>query len=191
MTTAIASTVGSSSEVLLLPPSTEWTAHDAVAFWLAQLGFGAQHVAPPWAADFKLPAEEPLAEREAQLRCELAAIEDSLADIGLAAVTAATMPLLAIAKARVARQLGSSATHSEGRQNMLCAYLSLGLLAGLGANALFGWWWADPVAALAIAVVAVREGREAWRGEDSCCAPVGRDAAGDSCVCEPGCAWCD
>jgi divalent metal cation (Fe/Co/Zn/Cd) transporter len=53
---------------------------------------------------------------------------------------------------------------------MLCAYLSLGLLAGLGANALLGWWWADPLTALAIAAVAVREGRNAWRGEDPSCA---------------------
>ena len=80
------------------------------------------------------------------------------------------MPPLAIAKARVGDRLGSSATKSEGRQNLLCAYLSLGLLAGLGANALLGWWWADPITALAIAGVAVREGRGAWRGEDTCCA---------------------
>jgi divalent metal cation (Fe/Co/Zn/Cd) transporter len=90
--------------------------------------------------------------------------------IGLAAFTAATMPPLAIAKARVGAKLNSSATTSEGRQNMLCAYLSLGLLAGLGANALLGWWWADPVTALAIAAIAVREGRDAWRGEDPACA---------------------
>ena len=90
--------------------------------------------------------------------------------IGLAAFTAATMPPLAIAKARVGAKLNSSATTSEGRQNMLCAYLSLGLLAGLGANALLGWWWADPLTALAIAGVAVREGRNAWRGEDPSCA---------------------
>jgi divalent metal cation (Fe/Co/Zn/Cd) transporter len=90
--------------------------------------------------------------------------------IGLAAFTAATMPPLATAKARVAARLNSSATRSEGRQNMLCAYLSLGLLVGLGANALLGWWWADPVTALAIAGVALREGRDAWRGEDSGCA---------------------
>ena len=88
--------------------------------------------------------------------------------IGLAAITLATMPPLAAAKARVAEQLGSSATKSEGRQNLLCAYLSAGLLVGLGANALFGLWWADPVTALAIAGVAVNEGREAWRGE-ACC----------------------
>jgi divalent metal cation (Fe/Co/Zn/Cd) transporter len=90
--------------------------------------------------------------------------------IGLAAFTAATMPPLAIAKARVGAKLNSSATTNEGRQNMLCAYLSLGLLAGLGANALLGWWWADPVTALAIAAIAVREGRDAWRGEDPACA---------------------
>jgi divalent metal cation (Fe/Co/Zn/Cd) transporter len=95
--------------------------------------------------------------------------EASWVGIGLAAVTLATMPPLAVAKARLGERLGSAATRSEGRQNMLCAYLSAGLLAGLLANALLGWWWADPVAALGIAVVALREGREAWRGE-SCCA---------------------
>jgi divalent metal cation (Fe/Co/Zn/Cd) transporter len=88
--------------------------------------------------------------------------------IGLAAVTLAVMPALAAAKARVGERLSSSATKSEGRQNLLCAYLSAGLLAGLGANALLGWWWADPVTALLIAGVAVHEGREAWRGE-ACC----------------------
>jgi divalent metal cation (Fe/Co/Zn/Cd) transporter len=87
--------------------------------------------------------------------------------IGLAAVTAPTMPLLATAKYRVGRALGSSATVSEGAQNMLCAYLSIALLAGLGANALFGWWWADPAAALVIGAVALKEGRDSWQGE--CC----------------------
>ena len=91
--------------------------------------------------------------------------------IGLAAVTLPTMPPLASAKARVGEQLHSSATKSEGRQNMLCAYLSVALLVGLGANALFGWWWADPVTAFVIAGVAVDEGRKAWAGEacDDCC----------------------
>ena len=88
--------------------------------------------------------------------------------IGLAAVTAPTMPLLALAKRRVGRKLGSSATVSEGVQNLVCAYLSLALLFGLGANALLGWWWADPVAALAIAAVALREGVAGWRGS-ACC----------------------
>jgi divalent metal cation (Fe/Co/Zn/Cd) transporter len=98
--------------------------------------------------------------------------EASWIGIGLAALTLVTMPPLAIAKARVGEKLGSSATKSEGRQNMLCAYLSAALLVGLGANALFGLWWADPVTALLIAGVAVKEGRESWRGESCCTAPV-------------------
>ena len=89
--------------------------------------------------------------------------------IGLSAVTLATMPALATAKARVADRLHSHAVRSEGRQNLVCAYLSLALLLGLSANAAFGAWWADPVAALAIAAVAANEGREAWRGEDDHC----------------------
>jgi hypothetical protein len=64
--------------------------------------------------------------------------------------------------------LGSSATVKEASQSQLCAYLSVALLAGLLANALAGWWWADPAAALAIAAVAVREGRASWRGEGCC-----------------------
>jgi divalent metal cation (Fe/Co/Zn/Cd) transporter len=102
--------------------------------------------------------------------------------IGLSVVTLATMPPLAIAKGRLGERLGSSATRSEGRQNMLCAYLSAALLIGLGANALAGWWWADPAAALLIAGVAVREGREAWRGESCCAAPVvGDHVSHDNC----------
>lgn len=88
--------------------------------------------------------------------------------IGLALVTAPTMPLLARAKRRVGSRLGSAATVQEGAQNMICAYLSLALLVGLLANALAGWWWADPGAALVIAAVAVREGVESWRGEGCC-----------------------
>jgi divalent metal cation (Fe/Co/Zn/Cd) transporter len=88
--------------------------------------------------------------------------------IGLAAVTAPTMPLLARAKRRVGEKLNSSATIKEGAQNMVCAYLSVALLAGLLLNALAGWWWADPAAALVIAGVAFREGRASWRGEGCC-----------------------
>jgi divalent metal cation (Fe/Co/Zn/Cd) transporter len=94
--------------------------------------------------------------------------EASPVGIALAAVTLVTMPPLAAAKARVGEALGSSATASEGRQNLLCAYLSAALLLGLGANALLGWWWADPGAALAVAALAIKEGRDAWRGE-ACC----------------------
>jgi divalent metal cation (Fe/Co/Zn/Cd) transporter len=90
--------------------------------------------------------------------------------IGLAASTAPTMPLLAGAKRSVGRRLSSAATVSEAGQNMICAYLSLALLAGLLANALAGWWWADPAAALAIGAVAAREGVESWRGKScECC----------------------
>jgi divalent metal cation (Fe/Co/Zn/Cd) transporter len=90
--------------------------------------------------------------------------------IGLAAFTAPTMPLLARAKRRVGRKLNSSATVSEASQNMICAYLSIALLVGLLANALAGWWWADPVAALAIAAIAAKEGIESWQGKNcDCC----------------------
>jgi len=88
--------------------------------------------------------------------------------IGLAAVTAPTMPLLARAKRKVGHALGSAATVGEGGQNMICAYLSIALLVGLLANATLGWWWADPSAALVIGAVALREGVESWRG-DACC----------------------
>lgn len=97
--------------------------------------------------------------------------DPSSVGIGLALVTAPTMPLLARAKRQVGSRLGSRATQSEGQQNMICAYLSIALLLGLGANAAFGWWWADPLAGLVIAAVAVREAREAWAGQpcdDSC-----------------------
>ncbi|MGZ4371898.1 MAG: cation transporter [Gaiellaceae bacterium] len=90
--------------------------------------------------------------------------------IGLAAFTAPTMPLLALAKRRVGNKLGSSATVSEAAQNQICAYLSITLLAGLLANALAGWWWADPAAALAIAALAGKEGIDSRRGEScDCC----------------------
>jgi len=90
--------------------------------------------------------------------------------VGLAAFTAPTMPLLALAKRRIGLRLGSSATVSEASQNQLCAYLSLALLAGLLTNALAGWWWADPLAALVIAALAAREGLASWRGEScDCC----------------------
>jgi divalent metal cation (Fe/Co/Zn/Cd) transporter len=89
--------------------------------------------------------------------------------IGLACFTAPTMPLLAIAKRRVGHKLGSSATVSEAQQNQICAYLSIALLVGLLANALLGWWWADPASALVIAAVAGREGWKSWKGESCAC----------------------
>jgi divalent metal cation (Fe/Co/Zn/Cd) transporter len=88
--------------------------------------------------------------------------------VGLAGFTAVTMPLLALVKRRVGRRLGSAAAVKEASQTQLCAYLSVALLVGLLANAVAGWWWADPLAALVIAGVAVREGVTAWRGEGCC-----------------------
>jgi divalent metal cation (Fe/Co/Zn/Cd) transporter len=101
--------------------------------------------------------------------------------IGLSAFTLVTMPPLATAKARLGERLGSSATRSEGRQNMLCAYLSAALLVGLGGNAAFGLWWLDPAVALLIAAVALNEGREAWRGESCCTAPAVAADVDDCC----------
>ena len=95
--------------------------------------------------------------------------EESIVGIALAASSVVVMPLLGRAKRRIGSRMGSSATASEGKQNVLCAYLAAALLVGLLGNALFGAWWLDPVVALFIAYVAIREGREAWRG-DACCA---------------------
>lgn len=94
--------------------------------------------------------------------------ETSWVGIGLAVGSVILMPLLGRAKQRLADQLGSAATAGEGRQNMLCAYLAGALLAGLLGNALAGAWWLDPLVGLLIAAVAVKEGREAWRGEGCC-----------------------
>jgi divalent metal cation (Fe/Co/Zn/Cd) transporter len=109
----------------------------------------------------------------------------SLVGVALAAASLIVMPLLSAAQRRTGRQLGSASAVADSKQTLLCTYLSAAVLLGLGANILFGWWWADPAAALAIAAVAVNEGRNAWRG-DSCCTPtrsVGddRDDAGDCC----------
>jgi divalent metal cation (Fe/Co/Zn/Cd) transporter len=110
--------------------------------------------------------------------------DPSWVGIGLSIVTLISMPPLAMAKARIGERLGSSATKSEGQQNMLCAYLSAALLIGLSANALFGIWWADPITALIIAGVAVKEGRESWRGESCCTTPI---PEGDGNHCEDDC----
>ena len=87
------------------------------------------------------------------------------------------MPLLGKAKQRLAVQLGSTATHGEGTQNLICAYLAGAVFLGLAGNALFGFWWLDPIAALVIAGVAVREGLETWRGE-GCCSTSGTQPGG-------------
>jgi divalent metal cation (Fe/Co/Zn/Cd) transporter len=95
--------------------------------------------------------------------------QPSWVGIALATLTALTMPMLTRAKRAIGRKLGSTATVAEAQQNQICAYLSIALLAGLAGNALFGWWWADPAAALVIAAVAVHEGRKAWRGDEHAC----------------------
>ena len=91
--------------------------------------------------------------------------------LGIALVTSSLigMPFLGIAKRGLADKLGSVATRGEGTQNLLCAYLAAAVLVGLLGNALFGVWWLDPLAALVVAAVAVKEGRSSWRGE-GCCA---------------------
>ena len=88
--------------------------------------------------------------------------------IALSASSLVVMPYLGFAKQRIADRIGSAATKGEGRQNMLCAYLAGALLLGLLGNALFAAWWLDPIVGLLIAALAVKEGREAWRGEGCC-----------------------
>lgn len=107
--------------------------------------------------------------------------------IGLAVTSLVGMPVLGVAKRRIGERLGSVATKGEGAQNLLCAYLAGALLVGLLGNALFGAWWLDPAVALLIAVVAVREGVLAWRGEGcGCCEPM-VPAASPSAECGDEC----
>jgi divalent metal cation (Fe/Co/Zn/Cd) transporter len=93
--------------------------------------------------------------------------DESIIGIALAASSLVVMPWLGWAKQRIAGRIGSSATASEGKQNLLCAYLAVALLIGLLGNALVGAWWLDPIVGLLIAALAIQEGREAWRG-DAC-----------------------
>jgi divalent metal cation (Fe/Co/Zn/Cd) transporter len=94
--------------------------------------------------------------------------QTSALGIAVTAASLAIMPALAIAKHRLGARLNSGATTGEGTQNLLCAYLAGAVLAGLAANAWLGWWWLDPLIGLAVAAVAIREGQQAWRGEDCC-----------------------
>jgi divalent metal cation (Fe/Co/Zn/Cd) transporter len=111
--------------------------------------------------------------------------EPSTVGIVLAAASLAIMPFLSWAQRRTGKALGSNAVVADSTQTLLCTYLSAVLLVGLVLNATLGWSWADPLAGLVIAAVAVREGRQAWRGE-GCCAPMRPDAEPDSCC--SGCA---
>ncbi len=109
--------------------------------------------------------------------------------IGLALASLIVMPFLSWAQRRTGKALGSNAVVADSTQTLLCTYLSAVLLVGLVLNATLGWSWADPVAGLLIAAVAVKEGREAWRGE-GCCSPISGGAnhgEDDACGCGPGC----
>lgn len=116
--------------------------------------------------------------------------DPSTLGIALAASSLVVMPYLGIAKQRLATRLGSAATKGEGRQNMLCAYLSAALLVGLVGNLVAGAWWLDPLVGLLIAAVALKEGVEAWRGE-GCCVddPLAGIADPAASCCADGC--CD
>jgi divalent metal cation (Fe/Co/Zn/Cd) transporter len=92
----------------------------------------------------------------------------SVLGIAVTAASTVAMPVLGVAKQRLGARLGSRATAGEGTQNLLCAAQAAAVLAGLAVTAAWGWWWADAVIALGLAGIAVREGREAWRGEDCC-----------------------
>jgi divalent metal cation (Fe/Co/Zn/Cd) transporter len=94
--------------------------------------------------------------------------ESSPVGIGLAVVSLGVMPLLAVAKRHTGEAMASSTVIADSNQSRLCAYLAAVLLVGLVLDATLGWWWADPVAAVAIAGLALNEGRESWRG-DPCC----------------------
>jgi len=106
--------------------------------------------------------------------------------IALAAASLIVMPVLSWAQRRTGKALGSNAVVADGTQTLLCTYLSAVLLVGLVLNATLGWGWADPIAGLVIAAVAVREGVEAWKGE-GCCSPVAAGTApGPGCGCSAG-----
>ncbi|KAA0089904.1 cobalt transporter (plasmid) [Mycolicibacterium sp. P1-18] len=104
------------------------------------------------------------------VRALLGAEEAAHSTVGivLAAVSLVIMPFLSYAQRRAGRELGSASAVADSKQTLLCTYLSGVLLVGLVLNSTLGWWWADPVVGLFIAVVALKEGREAWRG-DHCC----------------------
>jgi Co/Zn/Cd efflux system component len=118
--------------------------------------------------------------------------DPSTVGMALAAASLLIMPVLSWAQRRTGRALGSNAVVADSTQTLLCTYLSAVLLAGLVLNATLGWSWADPIAGLVIAAVAVKEGRKAWRGE-GCCGPISGSHSHDdhatACGCnDDGCA---
>ncbi|MGC9498410.1 cation transporter [Streptomyces sp. WG7] len=122
--------------------------------------------------------------------------ERSVPGIVIAALSLAIMPFLSAAQRKAGRELGSASAVADSKQTLLCTYLSAVLLAGLVLNATLGWTWADPIAALVIAALALKEGHDAWQGK-GCCAPSATlaasaaDAGADGCGCRADCDCCD
>jgi divalent metal cation (Fe/Co/Zn/Cd) transporter len=112
--------------------------------------------------------------------------QHSIVGITLAAVSLVVMPVLSLAQRRAGRELGSLSAVADSKQTLLCTYLSAVLLVGLLFNSLFGWSWADPIAAMVIAAIAVKEGINAWRGDTCCAAPTNAKGA----AAEPDCECC-
>ncbi|MFE4703510.1 cation transporter [Streptomyces sp. NPDC056738] len=124
--------------------------------------------------------------------------ERSISGIVLAALSLAIMPFLSAAQRKAGRELGSASAVADSKQTLLCTYLSGVLLVGLVLNATLGWSWADPIAALVIATVAVKEGRDAWQGKGCCATPAAATVPAqhaeqetDACGCRPGCDCCN
>lgn len=126
------------------------------------------------------------------------AADHSTVGIALAALSLAVMPFASWLQWRTGRELGSHSAVADSKQTLLCTYMSAVLLVGLVANSVLGWWWADPIAALGIAALAVREGINAWRG-DACCTPIealfnghheDRPSEDRTCSCGDGCSTC-
>jgi len=111
----------------------------------------------------------------------------SLVGIVLVAVSVMVMPVLSWAQRRAGRELGSASAVADSKQTLLCTYLSVAVLVGLVLDSGLGWWWADPVAALVLAGLAIREGRSAWQGH-LCCAVTRKGEEDDGSSCSPGCA---
>ena len=110
--------------------------------------------------------------------------EPSPVGIAIAALSLLVMPALSWAQRRTGQALGSTTVVADSKQTLLCTYLSGVLLVGLVLNSALGWWWADPVVGLVVAGLAVREGREAWRGEACACIPALDGAAHSACGCD-------
>ncbi|GAA1536000.1 cation transporter [Streptomyces albidochromogenes] len=121
--------------------------------------------------------------------------ERSAPGIVIATLSLAVMPFLSAAQRRAGRELGSASAVADSKQTLLCTYLSAVLLVGLVLNATLGWSWADPIAALVIAAIAIKEGRDAWQGKGCCAAPTATVSPAsaeqsDTCGCRPDCDCC-